>query len=183
MGARTHPAREHKQKAEHHQNRKTKNNPGTSLPVVPGFFGICLAFFFGFSFRYRALVFRVPDTCSAWIAFALLVVGVPETKNRALSSASKTLVVPGFRSLADAHEGLADAHDARLAGGVRGAENVVNTVCFACCAKNCSKTPRYGCRVCTQRQTSEKACFLEKTLFSSCFGRVFRDFRPPPPSR
>ena len=30
-----------------------------------------------------------------------------------------------------------------LAWGWVRAENVVNTVFFACCAKNCSKTPRY----------------------------------------
>ena len=83
---------------------------------------------------------------------------------------------PSSGASADAHEGLVCS----LGGGVRGAGNAVNTVFFACCAKNCSKTPRYGCRVCTQRQTSEKVFFLEKTLVSSCFWPCFATFGPHP---
>ena len=91
-----------------------------------------------------------------------------------------------LQSLADAHEGLADVHDARLGGGggvPRGRKRGKYRVFCVLREKLFKNSSLWLPCMHAAPNLGESMVFLEQTLVSSCFGRVFRDFRPPPPSR
>ena len=86
---------------------------------------------------------------------------------------------PSSGASADAQEGL--AHDARLAGGVRGAGNAVNTVFFLRVArKTVQKLLVMAAVYARSAKPRRKHVFLEKTLVSSCFWACFATFGPHP---
>ena len=69
-------------------------------------------------------------------------------------------------------------------GASEGAENVVNTLSFACCAKNCSKNSSLWLPCMhAAPNLGESVFFLRKPSFRRVLGVCFATFGPPPPSR